>query len=103
MLIKNKKLFFLLFLFSTFFNYTYAKEIILTDDIKITNINNNPYNFQINANLEKLPKSEFEYYKIVHSTTNPDIIYPNGFIWYTQIVDDFNANANFFNYYPNLS
>jgi hypothetical protein len=103
MLIRNKKLLFLLFLFSIIFNYTYAKDTILTDDINITNINNDPYNFQINVNLEKLPKNEFEYYKIVHSTTNPKIIYPEGFIWYTQLVDDFNANANFFNYNPNLN
>jgi hypothetical protein len=103
MLIKNKKLLIIFFLFSILFNYTYAKEVSLTDDIKITNINNNPYNFQINANLEKLPKNEFEFYKLVHSTTNPDIIYPDGFVWYTQLVDDLNPHDNFFNYKPNLN
>lgn len=84
--------------------WVYARETILSNDISIKNIDNDPYKFKIIISGSSINKNDFEYYKISHSTTNPDIIYPDWFIWYSQDVNNnFTNNSNFSNYYPDIN
>jgi hypothetical protein len=63
------------------------KETIFTDDIKTIVESSNPNIINIKVNWLSLPKKareNFEFYKLSHSVNNPDIKYPENYIWYTN-------------------
>lgn len=91
-------IFYFLFIINTYWE---GKKYIFTDNLKVVS-NNDLYNFEIKANFwTELKKEQFEYFKLVHSTINPDIKYENwNYIWYGDNINNKIA-TNFENYKPN--
>lgn len=93
--------FFTISLFS--FNLALAKETIYTDDVEIKVSKNNPYKIELSVNWENLPKNQFEYYKISHSTSDENTAYPKDVIWFSNDINNIIADENFSNYSPGLN
>lgn len=85
------------------FSNAQDKKYFYSNDIRLKVIDNNLNNLKININWIWLPKEarkNFEYYKISHSTTNPDIKYPDNYIWYSDKIINTSAIDNFNEYNP---
>lgn len=91
-----------IYLFSSYWViFSYEKEHIYTEDIQLINKENDLHNFEIKVNWSKLPievKNQFEFYKISHSTTDPNVKYPDSYIWYTNDIDVLIAKDDFYWY-----
>ncbi len=83
---------------------TNAAEYIFTDAIKTKIVDKNLHHLEIIVDWKELPlvaRKTFEFYKISHSTDNPDIKYPENYIWYSNDINIKSAVDNFNEYKAN--
>lgn len=86
--------------------FWYEKEHIFSNDITLDFVDNNPEKIKLKINWSNLPieaRKNFEFYKLSHSISDPQVKYPDSYFWYANYIDDTIAHDNFTNYKPNLN